>query len=57
MSLLITLGLSLLLLVPSSAKMIVNTMLDKEVIAYGQVRRIPILQSKWHSIPFAFSHV
>lgn len=36
-SLLITISLLLLLLVPGSARMIVNTILDKAVIAYGQV--------------------
>ena len=39
-SLLITISLLLLLLVPCSARMVANTILDKAVIAYGQVNKM-----------------
>jgi pimeloyl-ACP methyl ester carboxylesterase len=39
-SLLITIGLLLLLLIPSSGMVIPNTILDKAVIAYGQANKI-----------------
>ena len=39
-SLLITIGLLLLLLIPSSGMVIPNTILDKAVVAYGQANKI-----------------
>jgi pimeloyl-ACP methyl ester carboxylesterase len=39
-SLTITISLLIFLLIPSSARMVVNTILDKAVIAYGQVNKM-----------------